>query len=274
MFDNDVSAELAFVPAVFAADCAVAAFDTPVLAVDCADAAFVSALDALVLAVFAVDVTPDAAVFTSDVECPVVVPPVNACHKLSRVLLASVFTDDRKVPNAVAVACPAAVSMFDSDVSAELALVPAVFAADCAVAAFDTPVLAVDCADAALVSAELALVLAVLAVDAVPAAAVLTVDGVFPVVVPPVSPCQIASSVLFASVFTVDRKVPNAVAVDWPAALSMFPIDVRADDAEVDAVFAVDTAVAAFVAAVFALEAVDAAAVWTSAAVLPVTLVP
>lgn len=84
----------------------------------------------------------------------------------------------RAVPSAVALAAPAAVIAEVHWLSADEALVLAVFAVPWAL---DAAVFA----DAAFVMAVEALVLAVLAVDAVAAAAVLTFDKLLPVDEPP-----------------------------------------------------------------------------------------
>lgn len=80
-------------------------------------------------------------------------------------------------------------------------------------------------------------------------------------------PFQKLFHVLVRFVDVVEMKFPIAVAVDWPAAVSIADNCVRALDALVPALVA-------FVDAVFAVDAVAAAAVCTSLAVFPVTDVP
>lgn len=142
------------------------------LAADDALAALVIAVDAFVPAVFAVDVTPAAAVCTLVAVCPVELVPVKAVTRLFQVVWMFEAALLSAVPNAVALAAPAAEIALVHCVRAELAFVLAVLAVVCAVPAF--------------VIAVLALLLAVLAVEVIAAAAVCTFAAVCPVTDVPV----------------------------------------------------------------------------------------
>lgn len=156
------------------ADPTAAAVDWP--AAEIMDTNWDNAELAFVLAVLDVDAVPAAAVFTSVVVCPVVLPPVAPCQNESHPVCRLVAVVLRNEPTAAAVDCPAAVIIAVNCDKADDALELAVFAVDCAVPAF--------------VIAVLALVDAVAAVDAVEDAAVFTSVAVWPVVPPPVSPCH------------------------------------------------------------------------------------
>lgn len=90
-----------------------------VLAVVCAELAFESAVLALVEAVFAVEAVAAAAVWTFPAVCPVAVVPVNADTRSFQVDCRFVPSEESAAPNAVALPCAAAVSMFEIEVNAD-----------------------------------------------------------------------------------------------------------------------------------------------------------
>lgn len=152
----------------------------------------------------------------------------------------------RAEPMAAEVAWPAAVSIEVNCDRALEALVDAMFAVPCAVEA--------------LVMAVLALVDAVLEVDVTAAAAVCTLAGVCPVEPVPVNAVTKSFQVDCRFVPSELSAAPKAVALPCAAAVSMFEIEVSADDADDCAAVAALCAVDALLEAVLAVETTDAAA--------------